>query len=623
MRPVSLFYPDLHNADIAAVLRGMRRSGATIIHTTLSWSVVEPQPGSFDFSAYLSAFKPLADEGFRFIVALDSSGRLITPPGRVIEDETIMARPAWLAGETSYEIFARDFYGNEAADLDVFDSAHLPFLQRFYDEALNFLQAKLGKRVFAVLPAITMELEIKFGQVNFCWRSYTDCARQRFAEFLGVPPDAPQPQLPVSDFNNSLSEHLPRHQPQFSAMMRFREIGLIDYLRPLCEKIHSFGFETIAYFGEFFSFFDAIYATGVVERASELFDIACFDYNYYNGTKQTRDPWIVPALVNFGRNLGYRKTQIGLYVERYRNFATNQFDTSILQTVRDTLEHIDDGADVIGLEIGGIEADDLGVIRSFNISSARGFDLGGDLPKKESGAIRIAVLASFDTHYLWHGDFSCDRDHLHDVIIETYRILRLSRDFDVSIVSARRVEEARRPLQEFDAVFLPHVLAMSGELIDRLVAAKEAGIKVIQDVGAGNFTPDGEPRNLHRLFDLFGLTGMSWQTGAGRFRHGDTEIEIKLPDGQQYFTYVRMAISKEGIIRLPELGQEGTGLIAESGNALSFGFLPQLCNCAPGKLFWETMFLHTIENFVRTSEFLATASPGGEDSGGQLPNNRY
>src|SRR5205823_4430639 len=161
---------------------------------------------------------------------------------------------------------------------------------------------------------------------------------------------------------------------------------------------------------------------------------------------------------------------------------TNRLDWSIYDTLRETLEHIDDASDVVGLEIGGTEVQDLHTIRSFGTMSRQGFALGGYLPKKHPDPMKIALLASFDTHYICHVDYSCNRDHLHDILRESYRILQLSRNFEVSIISARRVGEARKQLGNFDAIFLPHVLAMRDELIERLIDAKCNGVKLIQDI---------------------------------------------------------------------------------------------------------------------------------------------
>src|SRR6202011_5019358 len=97
-RHLSVFYPDLNNADFNEVLRGLRMAGADVIHTTIAWSQVEREPGKFDFSPYADIFERLANEGLLFIIAMDSSGRIIVPSTRVITvaDDTNLARPNWL-----------------------------------------------------------------------------------------------------------------------------------------------------------------------------------------------------------------------------------------------------------------------------------------------------------------------------------------------------------------------------------------------------------------------------------------------------------------------------------------------------------------------------------------------
>jgi hypothetical protein len=332
------------------VLRGLRMAGADVIHTTLAWSQVEREPGKFDFSPYSDIFERLANEGLLFIIAMDSSGRI----GGV---------PNWLESRTTSDIFARDFYDEVTSELDVHDRLHLPWLYNFYDEALNFLRITIGRSVLAILPAITMELEIKFSQIGFRWRSFSKNAQTSFAEFLRLHGQTyevltPPLMLPVADFNNTLVSYVPKVQKNFASMMQFREEALVAYLIPLCQKIREQGFETIGYFPEVFTYMDAVYASGVVESATSLFDIACFDYNFYNGVTQVRDPWVMALLINFARHLGYQKIKVGLYVERYRDIATNKLDSSIFMSLRDTLEHVQEGQDLVGLEIGGIEVND-------------------------------------------------------------------------------------------------------------------------------------------------------------------------------------------------------------------------------------------------------------------------
>src|ERR1700730_13889792 len=75
-RHLSVFYPDLNNADFNEVLRGLRMAGADVIHTTLAWSQVEREPGKFDFSPYSDIFERLANEGLLFIIAMDFSARI-------------------------------------------------------------------------------------------------------------------------------------------------------------------------------------------------------------------------------------------------------------------------------------------------------------------------------------------------------------------------------------------------------------------------------------------------------------------------------------------------------------------------------------------------------------------
>jgi len=600
LREVSVFYPDLNNSDIDEVLAALKDAGATIIHTTLAWSAAEPANGEFDFSAFRANYERLRSEGFKFIIALDSSGRPVVPRSRVVVAEGLKtARPPWLAGVLSFDIFGADADGRAYAELDYNDASHLPYLHRFYEQALGFIRETLGDAVFGLVTGINSELEIKYGQLRFRWRSYSPPAKAAFSDWLaahGLDPAAPMPQ---AEFNNELTASVPQIVPHFAEWMRFREDSIIAYVTPLSRLIRDAGYRTIGYFGQFFTFHDAIYAAGVVERCVDIFDIVSFDYNYFDGYKTARDPWIVPALVSFGRSLGYRAIKLGLYVERYRDFQTNKLDVTILQTLRDTLERIDEGDDLVSIEIGGVEASDLAVLRSTGLSSHRGraFEVSGDLPSPDSDAIRVGVVASFDSHYLWHGDFSNNRDLLNDALTDSYRVFRKSRRFKPSVISARALAAGRYSRADFDLIFFPHTLVMDDALIGKIGALVAGGLLIAQDIGAGAFTPNGEARNLAAL-SVFGVGGAEWRAEPASFLRKGRPVVVGTA-GETYFSHVRLAPAVGGAVLMPEVGVEGVGLVATTATALTFGFLPQIARGGAGPMFWETLFLETLEDFVR------------------------
>jgi len=599
-REVSVFYPDLNNSNIDEVLAALNDAGATIIHTTLAWSSAEPVAGEFDFSAFRANFERLRQEGFKFIIALDSSGRPVVPPSRVVVAEGLKtARPAWLAGVLSFDIFGADADGRAYAELDYNDASHLPYLYRFYEEALSFIRRSLGDAVFGLVTGINSELEVKYGQLGFRWRSYSPPAKAAFSDWLRANDLHPAAPMPLAEFNNELCASVPQIVPHFAEWMRFREDSIIAYIAPLTKLIRDAGFRTIGYFGQFFTFHDAIYAAGVVERCVDIFDIVSFDYNYFDGYKSARDPWIVPALVSFGRSLGYRAIKLGLYVERYRDFQTNQLDVSIMETLRETLERIDDGDDIVSIEIGGVEANDLSVLRSTGLISHRGqaFEVSDALPSPDENAIRVGVVASFDTHYLWHGDFSNGRDLLNDALTDSYRVFRNSRRFKPSVISARSLASGRFSAADFDLIYFPHTLAMDDALIAKLDELVAEGLLIAQDIGAGAFTPNGEPRILSSL-SVFGVGGAEWRAEPAMFLHKGRPVMVGAV-GETYFSHVRLAPAVGGSVLMPEVGVDGVGLIATTASALTFGFLPQIARGGGGRLFWETLFLETLEDFVR------------------------
>jgi beta-galactosidase len=588
---VSVFYADLNNASVDDVIKSIKAAGADIIHTTLAWSQVEPSPGKWEFGAFQRAFQQLKDEGLRFIIALDSSCRLVTPKSRIFDDRfPTRARPDWLAGRLSLDILQTDFLGRRAPDLDPFDTAHLPYLKAFYDQSLTFIRDTLKDSVFAILPGINSELEIKYGQNGFRWRSWSDAAQSKFRSLYGC-------DMPQIAFNNELGAYQARVIEHYRDLQNFREDALVAYLKPLCSRIREAGYKTIGYFGQTFTFMDAVYCCGIVEKCRELFDVAVADYNYYDGFKVNPNPWVIPAFVNFIRGLGYKECKLGLYVERYRNLATNDLDSArIMPTVAETLAFTESSPAVSSIEIGGIEPKDFRHIGS--LLETNSFRLGTKLPSKDPDAMRIAVLANFDNHYLWHGDHTSDRDLLNDALIQTFRLLALSPRFRPDIVSARLLEQGLITLENYDVLFIPYMPVMSDELIQRLTALRARGFRLAQDAAAGIFDPDGRVRPLAEL-GVFGLSSMEWVTsGEGQFSYGGELVKVG-SGGAQHFSYIRLSPVR-GEIEMPETGRTGQGLIVKSDKMLAFGFLPQLCTSGPGKAYWESVFCRELERLARS-----------------------
>jgi hypothetical protein len=182
-------------------------------------------------------------------------------------------------------------------------------------------------------------------------------------------------------------------------------------------------------------------------------------------------------------------------------------------------------------------------------------------------------------------------------LTDSYRVFRKSRRFKPAVISARALAAGQYSSQDFDLIYFPHTLVMDEDLIGKLNELVAGGLLIAQDVGAGAFTPNGEPRNLAAL-SVFGVGGAEWRAEPATFLYNGRPVVVGTV-GEAYFSHVRLAPAVGGAILMPEVGVEGVGLIATTASALTFGFLPQLSHGGAGPMFWETLFLETLEDFVR------------------------
>ena len=176
-------------------------------------------------------------------------------------------------------------------------------------------------------------------------------------------------------------------------------------------------------------------------------------------------------------------------------------------------------------------------------------------------------------------------------------MFRKSRRFKPSVISARALAAGHYSSVDFDLIFFPHTLVMDEALIAKLDELVAGGLLIAQDIGAGAFTPNGQPRDLTAL-SVFGVGGAEWRAESATFLHKGRPVEVG-PAGEMYFSHVRLAPAVGGAVLMPEVGVEGVGLVATTASALTFGFLPQVSRGGAGPMFWETLFLETLEDFVR------------------------
>ncbi len=578
----SKFVPDGDTANVANVVAALSTTPVNTVSTTITWRVVEPVEGHLDLAPYYPFLDGLVAKGYRLLIILDSSGRGLLDAQRTVT--TTPAVPGWVV-QRAPEAFATDFFGGASAQLDYFDPVHFERLQAFYAYALDALKARYPNDIVAVAPGIMSELEIKYSQDGFKWRSFTPNAQANFDLFL-TQHGRPAAPMPVPAYGNPLAGGSPHHEPLLPALMEFRELAVTNYACALTALIRSRGFWAFGYFAQPLAYHDGIYATGAIERCVECFDAISIDYNFYNGYATERRPDVVPALMSYALGLGYRHLVAGLYVERFRDPKTDRFDETILPVLKQSLVGLPPDERIIGLDVGGLTPAEFPLLEKYGLVLPA---KRAPVPERRTAPIRIGVLASMTNSLLWHGEWSNDRQMLQDALLRAYTVLRAVPDFEVSMIAEEPIRRNPAMLEGFDVVYLPHVTAVDERVRTALANYVAGGGRLAQDERFDSFTPDGTFRPSS--FDAtFGIGGQQWEHRDATFCLGGQLV--KFPRQQRkYASFSRYAPTKGFTLGLEDLDHPGTGLVLRGPRTLALGYLGQLMEDTPRAPAWTALFV--------------------------------
>ena len=585
-------YDSKHLEQLAIALKSADINTITVV---IAWSIIEPKPGQYEFIHYTTPLDFLTQQGFDLLLALDSSRRKIINQNQQLTGE--FSAPQWLF-QRYPDAIAVDFFSTQNStqdsglsktqkfdypyDFDYHDTQHLPAIDRFYNKTIQFFRQRYGDKVLAFIPGITHELEIKYGQHGYRWQSYSKKAQQGFSNLLQKRGKATT-DMPVIAYSNSLVNGYPTLEPEFPELMQYREAVLKQYVCRLTDLIRQHGAIAAGYFGQPLTSHDAIYALGIIEEVVDCFDKITVDYNYYNGWKVELNPYVLPLLVNYAYNLGYSRIMAGLYLERLYA-ADGTLNKHYLYAITDTLKLLRN-TPIVGIEIGNVAFDDLSILSTFSLPSQVGSTVS-------TGNIRfkIGLVASKWTFYLWHGEYSNERNIIQDALFASFRLLHHADDFDANVLGERAL--LTQDLSQYDALVFPHQTTLSTSAMAAVHRYAKSGGRLVQDVRLNAFAATGE-LNSGWEKELFGIAGLSWHNESQRFIYNNRRIILpKQPN--LYFTYATMAAAPGYKVTMPLFQQTNIGLMIRGPRTLVFGFLPQLIEDKAKKDFWQQAYLDSI-----------------------------
>lgn len=561
---------DTFYQDPASIVTSFRKSPFNTIATTVAWSVVEKEHGRIDLSMYYPRLDALTKAGYCLIVLLDTSGRsmrsdiaklLVKNVGTIPQD----SRPNWIDNVVPASN-AVDFFGGLSPTMDFEDIQALDLVRGFYRAVLPRLRQRYGSKLIGVAPCITSECEVKYSQVGFRWQSYAPKSQEGFKRYLmasGLPPA----NMPMMNYGNHLVDGNPRQQPLYPRMQTFRELSLRNFVCTLTSEIRRAGIQSIGYFGQTFAFSDGIYATGIIERVADCFDVAAIDYNFFNGYGTENKPDVPRFLADYALALGYKKVLVGLYMERFRNPITLKIDPRGYGVLRTSMHNIDADSRILGIEIGNLTGDEFRQLSNYVKGEVLRVDKA---PKIVPARRRIALYASVTNSYLWEGEWSNNRQILQDDLLATYTALKSINGIRVDIFTDEQARIHPWSLSGYDLVVLPHVTAMPSSAREALLSYLKRGGKVIADMRVDDYLPDGSLQKDEALHNALGI-------GATQAFEAINLIGApSIVRQSQYVTGFVLAPRPGFIVAYRKVGGDGEGLIIRGKKTAVFGFLPLL-----------------------------------------------
>jgi len=569
---ISGFESDLFYRDSSTLIGEIKKSPLNTIATTIAWSVVQKTEEGIDISPYTSKLDALVKAGYCLILLIDTSGRVLRNDLAVkhVKDlDTIprTSRPDWI-DSTIKNSLARDFFDGASQSLEFNNHQASDAVVSFYSKLIPILSKRYGKSIVAFSPCVTSECEVKYTQNGFRWESYSTHAKAAYKTYLREN-KLMNGDMPVMSYPNQLKNGNPKYEPMYPSLQAFREDSLAKFVCSLTDIIKKNGMRSVGYFGQPFSFVDGIYATGVIEKTPNCFDIAAIDYNFYNGYGVEFKPDIPNFIVKYAIALGYEKVLVGLYMERFRNNTTGQVSEQGYDLLKRSFENVVLTPDVAGVEVGnltGREFERIHYIRS-SLSKYREF------PRLDPRKPIVGLYASIQNSYLWQGEWSNDRQIIQDNLVANYVEL-VKAGYSVQILTDRDFLTKSSKLNNSRVIVLPHLTAMPDQARSALINYMKTGGKILADIRVDEYSTDGAVRQDNALRQQLGLTFVSAFQDSSTFQR-ESEVVV-LTKQRQYVNGFLLAPRPGTFVKYRKVGGKGEGLILQGPQSTVFGFMPLL-----------------------------------------------
>lgn len=570
---------DIKHPDFDA--ENLRHAGVTHITLPIMWSRVETSDGIFDFGYYDPLIVSLTAAGFKLILVLDAGGRPefddegLEIPGSSTLPHHIRSRP---------ELLQTDFYGEIWLQISFAQQEAVNSVALFFEKCVGHFGSRFREHIFAFGIGIQNELEIKYGQSGYRWRDYGGAIRQKFQRETGH-------EAPVIDYGRSIAaQTVP--VPAYGRWIRFRERALVECITRLGNIIRSAGFVSISYFGEFFSSHDAIMGLGVIGELSDVLDAAVVDYNFYDGWHNQSDPWKVPLLANYARNIGYKYVFGGFYVERWRQPVGepgSPVDPAIFPVVAQSLFECRWHRLIDGMEIGGFGdmARDLRVLRTPMLNAAI-----NHAPKRplSTSCRRIGLFASHHTFEWFVGEHDHNINIHSEALTRSFAMFSAQDRYEIIVISEKTLFRRPEVIDGLDAIYVPHQPALPGEVRHALTVFALRKL-LIQDMRLGEWDENGRYR-ADWLHGLFGIHGIEWANG-GMFSINGESVAMPASAVQAHSHALLLPLDGARVLA-PSIEHPGLGLIVVTPNTIALGYVPALIEGRFAKK-WQDTFLLTLD----------------------------
>ena len=486
--PVTFFMTDLQWIDPEMMIGMMNACHVSTLTIPLVWSFLEREEGHFDSSEYDTLLQPYAEAGFQFVFLIDGAGRQITGPnGDVIANSL----PEWLFMEKG-ATRQRDFLDREdkGYGLSYSHPENLQLYLQFCRRVIEHFGTRYAEQLVGFAPAIMNEFEVKYPQTLYAWTDYGDEAlwgfrewlrrkyntveelnRQLGTSFTGISTIA----FPVVTYNNSQTSGALTDDPLFMDYMCYREESVIAYVTPVLREIRKNGYKSIAYFGQTLCDHDAIYASGLVTKLAAELDVAVIDYNFYDGYGESYDSMIVPLMVNYVKNAGYKEVWAGLYLERIPYLEHMDF-------LQETIDYIAADGLAKGYEIGGM-------IETFQ---QKGLDAAPNMiygVTERSETPRIAIYAGKWNFYKSHGEQFRYFTYFLDALTQMYKITRFELGYAVDVLCDEAILEGKA--ENYELLILPTQYYVDTPVRVAIEQYLDKGGKALMDLRFGEWNAQG------------------------------------------------------------------------------------------------------------------------------------